>query len=146
MRTLRPLSIAAAALGLAALGQAPAAAATTFHGSFSGSTVHTGCTTAVTETALSGKWNVALKADGSAAVSAVVFEDGHLHVAWGGAALGRFQQVTAPGEDFSVRTTLTNGATLTMTLKDGLFSYVITPYDLFGLSCSVVTLSGTGTR
>ena len=146
MRTLRTLCTAAVALGLATAGQVPASAAETFHGSFSGTTVHTGCTTPVVESTLGGTWNVALKADGSAAVSAVVFEDGRLHVAWGGSALGRFQQVTAPGEDFSVRTTLVDGSTLTMTLKDGAFTYVITPYDLFGLQCDVVTLGGTATR
>lgn len=145
MRTKKTALVGlAAALPLATLVAQPASAAQGFHGTFTGYTVHVGCTTPVTESAVSGNWNVVLAGADGATPTVRMFEDGKMHVAYGGVALGVFHDVTQPGQEFSIQTTVSNGATLTMTLVGHAFSYVITPYDLFGLSCSSVTISGVG--
>jgi hypothetical protein len=74
-----------------------------------------------------GVWNVTLKQDGTASVSARIFEDGKIHAAWGGQYFGQaWQQADAGGNTF----VLTNDGFLMLrfTLDGTDVTYQLTDY------------------
>lgn len=108
----------------------PAAAATppasTYHGTWSSSEV---CGETFTE---SGVWNVNLKEDGTASVSARIFKEGRPHAAFGGNYFhATWMQVTDPTVVFTtwLDDPFGEGIDLVFVLdKEGVLTYTITNY------------------
>jgi len=142
-RLRRVLLAAAVAALMAALAAATAASAgpvtTTYHGTFSGPVVYTGCTGTPPTTIASGTWTVALHGTTDATVTVNIFANGKHHVSFG----GTFPQ-TAPtgGQTFAVAIPTLAGP-LVVSLTGHTFRYVIAPYDAFGVTADSVTYSGS---
>ena len=127
------------ASSIAVAATASAGTTTTYHGVFSGPVVYKGCTTTPPTAIASGTWSVALHGTTDATVTIDIFVNGEHHVSFG----GTFPQVApAKGQTFAVAIP-TQAGPLTVSLKGEMFTYLIAPYDLFGIACRSVTYSGT---
>jgi hypothetical protein len=146
--------LAAATLSLGIMSPGAAATSTTYHGYYDGVTTYTpfaaGDTAcpSTTHLTVSGVWNVRIAGD-RATMSTNLFYGGEHHLAYGGAALDRFDVVSpAPaGTRFQI-TGDTYGedstpVTVTLTLREsGQLTYEVAPYPLFGYDCASLTLTG----
>ena len=112
--------------------------ATTYHGDWESAVV---CGDTFLDT---GVWNVNLKGDGTASVSARIFKDGRPHAAWGGNAFhATWMQVDTGNPKVVFRTQLTDpfgaGIDLIFVLDTaGVLTYTITNYCADG-SAAVLT-------
>lgn len=147
------VGIAAATLSLGVISPGVAGTSTTYHGYYDGVTVyapyteagHGACVT--TQKAVRGTWNVRISPDrDTATMSTNLFYDGEHHLAYGGAALDRFEVLTPGADQFKIQGNVVGtDITVTLTLtQDGVLSYVVAPYppELFGQDCASLTLTG----
>jgi hypothetical protein len=144
------VGLAAATLSLGVTAPGVAGTSTTHHGSYDGVTIYTprpgsegSCDTTPKE--VSGNWNVRIAGD-RATMSTNLFYDGQHHLAYG----GPFEVLSAStnGTQFQIQgaTSSEDGTpiTITLTLEDGVLSYRVAPYPLFGNDCASLTLTGHG--
>jgi hypothetical protein len=136
------LAVALAAF-VAAVATAAAASSgpvtTTYHGTFSGPVVYSGCTSEPPAAIASGTWTVALHGQTDATVTVNIFTNGKHHVSFG----GTFPQIApSGGQTFAVAIPTLAGP-LVVSLTGATFTYRIAPYDAFGITCDSVTYSGS---
>ncbi|HZD88447.1 MAG TPA: hypothetical protein VE088_10625 [Gaiellaceae bacterium] len=133
------LAVALLASAVAAAATASAATTTTYHGIFSGPVVYKGCTTTPPAAIASGTWSVALHGTADATIAVDIFVNGAHHVSFG----GTYPQVAPEKKQAFAVAIPTLAGPLTISLTGDTFSYVIAPYDYFGITCRSVTYSGT---
>lgn len=128
--------VAAAALVASASGRTT----TTYHGMFTSSVSYSGCTGVQPPAKVaSGTWNVALHGGTDATLTVNIFTNGSHHVSFGAPV----PQIAADsGETFALQLETLAG-TLVVRLAGTSFTYTVSPYDAFGVSCERVTYYGT---
>jgi hypothetical protein len=112
--------------------------ATVYHGAWDGGTA------CGADHVYTGVWNVNLKADGTAEVSARIFKDGDPHAAWGGNYFFQpwLRMSLEEEQVFNLHNGFLNGANFVLT-RDGTLAYTIVDYcTLVGESGGDVVLYG----